>query len=267
MCGYDVKHDLLGAVFQYKRPKQLRSGTDDLVRFDLNMHQWLVLLLLFDPGEAFFTLPVVMTDEKLPEALSKTVFVDVHGIRWNTSLAYVPLEPCSSPQSPAPIRGKITNGRKYAIDSAYVYCWDELRSALRDHEVGLLLRDNGHETSTLRQFETRIATLDTVASEGLGLPGSIDDLPTEELEPELHELLPELLPTDAAGADDDSVARLLGILRRQHRVYPDSYAQEAAGRAEMVAVLAALVELHADLTDTTDPTTHLVGDSQIGMFA
>jgi hypothetical protein len=35
----------------------------------------------------------------------------------------------------------------------------------------------------------------------------------------------------------------------------------------MVAVLAALVELHADLTDTADPATHLVGDSQIGMFA
>ena len=276
MCGYDVKNDLLGAVFQYKRPKVLRSGNDDLVRFDLNMHQWLVLLLLFDSGQAFFTLPAVLEYEELPDTLCNTVFVDVHGIRWNTSMIYVPPEPCSASVSqghedtdhPPSITGKINNGPKYPIDSEYVYCWDDLNSELRDYEVGILLRKKGSQTVDLQSFESRIEAIENLAGTEIGVidriyrdrqryPESPDDI-LQELDgvDKLMEYVDQ----------EDPIGRVLRILKNHHKVYSDYY-NPAYCREEIASVLSALQDLQREeLAEAEEPTTHLVGDAEIGMF-
>lgn len=276
MCGYDVKNDLLGAVFQYKRPKILCSGNDDLVRFDLNMHQWLVLLLLFDSRQAFFTLPAVLEYEELPDTLSNTVFVDVHGIRWNTSMIYVPPEPCSASllqsredtnHSPS-ITGKINNGSKYSIHPEYVYCWDDLNSELRDHEVGIVLRKKGDQTVDLQFFENRMDAIENLAGTEIGVldriyrdrqryPESPDDI-LQELD-DVDELMEYI-------DQEDPIRRVLRILKNHHEVYSDYYNPEYR-REEIASVLSALQELQREeLATAEDPTTHLVGNAEIGMF-
>lgn len=276
MCGYDVKNDLLGAVFQYKRPKVLRSGNDDLVRFDLNMHQWLVLLLLFDSRQAFFTLPAVLEYEDLPDTLSNTVFVDVHGIRWNTSMIYVPPEPCSTSASQdcddvgelPSITGKINKGEKYQIDPEYVYCWDDLNSELRDHRVGILLRNKGDRTADIHSFEDRIEKIERFASTEISVADRIfQDRQRDYETPD--EILHDLNEIDRLAEyveQQNPIGRILKVLSRHHEIYADHY-DPTYRREEVASVLFALQEFQREeLAAADDPTTHLVGDAEIGMF-
>ncbi|MCU4802410.1 hypothetical protein OB920_18705 [Halobacteria archaeon HArc-gm2] len=276
MCGYDVKNDLLGAVFQYKRPKALHSKRDDLVRFDLNMHQWLVLLLLFDSGQAFFALPAVMEYEELPDTLSNTIFVDVHGIRWNTSMVYLPPDPCPTSTyadcddsgNKASITGKINNGEKYLIDPKYVYCWDDLNVDLCDHEIGILLRRDGNQTADACSFEDRIESIgrfamtETDVVDVLFRDKSRQYESTDEILQEVNDINNLIKYVE----QEDPIARILQLLSRQHDIYEDHY-DSGDRREEIASILFALQEFRREeLATADDPTTHLVGDAEIGMF-
>ena len=89
ILGYDTNLPLLkSVVFQYKRPYTVESDSDH--RFSVNRDQWRTLTSLYEYNQAFFVFPEVVNATNLEHTLSRSVFIDVFGIRKNTSLVYVP---------------------------------------------------------------------------------------------------------------------------------------------------------------------------------
>ena len=161
LTGYDVRMSFLkSTVFQYKRPKVPDNSTpvhSQNRRFGLSQEQWLTLLLLFDRGEAFFTLPEVMSENKLSESRNRTVFVDVYGILPNTSLAYVPPNTCRSGVANDFLLGKIRNGSKYPIHPDHVYGWEEICEGIHDCSIGFRIGTLDQRPERFHEFERRIS--------------------------------------------------------------------------------------------------------------
>lgn len=148
--GYDVNLPMQkAAVYQYKRPRIREKDTvpdDELDRqFKLSREQWMTLLLLFEPGEAFFTLPVVWDDEEMPEAADRTVFLDVYGVLPDSTLTYIPPERCTDGQISGFLTGKTSDGKKYLLHPQYTHSWERHRDELNDCTLGLRLWDLDEE--------------------------------------------------------------------------------------------------------------------------
>lgn len=142
--GYDVNLPMQkAAVYQYKRPRireKSRVPDDELNRqFKLNREQWMTLLLLFEPGEAFFTLPVVWNDGEMPETASRTVFLDVYGVLPDSTLTYIPPERCTDGQISGYLTGKTSDGKKYLLHPHYTSSWERHREELNECKLGLQL--------------------------------------------------------------------------------------------------------------------------------
>ncbi|MFP9061716.1 hypothetical protein ACLI4R_14450 [Natrialbaceae archaeon A-chndr2] len=170
VSGYDVHIPFLKTtVFQYKRPKVPDNGkpVSNLERrFSLNADQWLTLLLLFDRGQAFFTLPDVMRNDDLTHSLKSTVFVDVYGVLPDTSLAYVNRNSMQTTFSSSvsllkttPPQGKIRNGSKYRFHPNHVYDWREMYDGINNCNLGLRLGNVEERTEAYQTFTDRVERL------------------------------------------------------------------------------------------------------------
>lgn len=144
VVGYDVHVQFLKtAVYQYKRPKITEGNTiqNGDRQFHLDPEQWLTLILLFEPGEAFFALPVVWGDDELPESVNRTLFVDVYGVLPNTTWCYVPEGVVKDGEVGKFIHALVKNTGKYVIHPKYIYGWKRHREKLTDCSLGLVIRD------------------------------------------------------------------------------------------------------------------------------
>jgi len=142
--GYDVNLPMQkAAVYQYKRPRireKDKIPNDELSRqFKLSREQWMTLLLLFEPGEAFFTLPVVWNDEEMNESANRTAFIDVYGVLPDSTLTYIPPESCTDGQISRYLTGKTSDGKKYLLHPHYVHSWERHRDELSECTLGLQL--------------------------------------------------------------------------------------------------------------------------------
>lgn len=144
VVGYDVHVPFLKtAVYQYKRPEITEASTiqNGDRQFHLDPEQWLTLILLFELGEAFFALPVVWGDAELPEAVDRTLFVDVYGVLPNTTWCYVSEGGVKDGEVGEFIRARVKNKDEYVIHPKYIYGWKRHREELRDCSLGLIIRD------------------------------------------------------------------------------------------------------------------------------
>jgi hypothetical protein len=157
ILGYDTNLPLLkSVVFQYKRPYTVESDSDR--RFSVNRDQWRTLTSLYEYNQAFFVFPEVVDATNLEHTLSRSVFIDVFGIRRNTSLVYVPEDACISGR-PTGIRAKIKNGGRYSVPDALVYDWETLKESVKACEYGLRFTSQGEQTEGYTAFKQRINRL------------------------------------------------------------------------------------------------------------
>lgn len=157
ILGYDTNLPLLkSVVFQYKRPYTTKSDSDR--RFSVNRDQWRTLTSLYEYNQAFFVLPEVVNATDLEHTLSRSVFIDVFGIRRNTSLVYVPEDACTAGR-PTGIRAKINNGRRYSVPDALVYDWEKLKESVNACEYGLHFKSQREQTNSYGTFKLRVNRL------------------------------------------------------------------------------------------------------------
>jgi hypothetical protein len=157
VLGYDVQLPLQkSVVFQYKRP--YTAKTDNKRRFKMDKGQWRTLVSIYSRGEAFFTFPTVIDPSDLNATLENTVFVDVHGLKYNTSLVYVPQNPSGASKTPR-VEAKIRNGRKYPVFSKHIYTWSDLVDEISECRIGVRFRDNGDQTREFSRFKRRVNRL------------------------------------------------------------------------------------------------------------
>lgn len=157
ILGYDTNLPLLkSVVFQYKRPYTTKSDSDR--RFSVNRDQWRTLISLYGYNQAFFVFPEVVDATDLEHTLSRSVFIDVFGIRRSTSLVYVPEDACTSGR-PTSIRAKINNGRRYTVPNALVYAWETLKESVNACEYGLYSKSQGDWTEAYGTFKRRVNRL------------------------------------------------------------------------------------------------------------
>lgn len=157
ILGYDTNLPLLkSVVFQYKRPYTVDSDSDR--RFSVNRDQWRTLTSLYEYNQAFFVLPEVVDATNVEHSLSRSVFIDVFGIRRNTSLVYVPENACSAGR-PTGIRAKVNNGGHYSVPDALVYDWETLKESVNACEYGLRFTSQGEQTDAYSTFKRRVNRL------------------------------------------------------------------------------------------------------------
>jgi len=97
--AYDIAMDWNWAkvfIQQFKRPFeetgsiQNKKGTERHVKFEIDEEQIKKLKDAYDEGQAFLTFPLVRDRHRMPNNLSDTVFVDVHGIPMQSpTIAYI----------------------------------------------------------------------------------------------------------------------------------------------------------------------------------
>lgn len=166
--GYDIRLPTLKTtVYQYKRPKIPESGsiTNTWRRFSIDADQWDTLTDLFEPGQAFFALPITLAEHRLDECLDRTAFVDVHGILPNTSLVYVPPDAVSDGTVTDFLLAKIKNDRKYPIIPSYVYGWRDLGRSIDDCSLGLRVGSFSEHSPSFQTFTERIEYLQELDEE------------------------------------------------------------------------------------------------------
>ena len=163
--GYDVDvRDLLGLVLQFKRPSVVKAMrrpskiSKPAARFHVDTDQLLTLRSGFGVKEAFFVLSPLHDSDSLHEALERSVFVDVYGLPANTSLLYTPCDCCTSGETPV-VEGLIRNGTKFSIPNWYVHCFDDFKSRLDAHGVGIKLIEDGYPGSGAKWLDNRLSTL------------------------------------------------------------------------------------------------------------
>lgn len=157
ILGYDTNLPLLkSVVFQYKRPYTVESDSDR--RFSVNRDQWRTLTSLYEYNQAFFVLPEVVDATNVEHTLSRSVFIDVFGIRRNTSLVYVPENACTAGR-PTGIRAKINGGKRYPVPDALVYDWETLKESVNACEYGLRFTSQGEQTDAYSTFKQRVNRL------------------------------------------------------------------------------------------------------------
>ncbi|WP_336331113.1 hypothetical protein [Haloarcula sp. CGMCC 1.2071] len=157
ILGYDTNLPLLkSVVFQYKRPYTVESDSDR--RFSVNRDQWRTLTSLYEYNQAFFVFPEVVDATNLEHTLSRSVFIDVFGIRRNTSIVYVPENACTAGR-PTSIRAKINNGGRYSVPDALVYDWETLKKSVNACEYGLRFTSQGEWTDAYSTFKRRVNRL------------------------------------------------------------------------------------------------------------
>lgn len=128
--GYDatLEHPYLKfAGLQFKRPYPLSDP--DTLNFKINTEQLDTLKRLSGllPGRKslFYALPPVRDYENLPQTLSRMVFVDVDGVRPNTTRIRVPMEHCQQYPLHSPLNAWEKHAGLYEVASDDVYCWWE----------------------------------------------------------------------------------------------------------------------------------------------
>lgn len=157
ILGYDTNLPMLKSiVFQYKRPYTIKSDSDR--RFSVNRDQWRTLISLYEYNQAFFVFPEVVDAKDLEHALSRSVFIDVFGIRRNTSLVYVPEDAYTSGR-PTSIRAKINNGERYSVPDTLVYDWETLKQSINACEYGLYIKSQWKQTDAYGTFKRRVNRL------------------------------------------------------------------------------------------------------------
>lgn len=190
ILGYDVDvRDLLGVVFQFKRPSSIQArtfptqlpkptSTRTPVRFEANIEQWITLISGFDLGEAFYAIPPVLEGGGLHQALEQTVFVDVYGVLPQTSLLYTVPDGCTYSGGHLIVEGKIKKGSTYRVPPAFVYCFDDIRTGLTSNLLGLQfyeaiwpddppieeesIEEQRTQTEELDQFRSRLEWLSSI---------------------------------------------------------------------------------------------------------
>lgn len=187
ILGYDVDvRELLGVVFQFKRPSEIRARTHPTqlpkptnaaipVRFETNIEQWITLISGFNLSEAFYAIPPVLDGSDLYQALKQTVFVDVYGVLPRTSLQYTVPGGCSYSGGRVLVEGKIKGGSTYQVPPAFVYCFDDIRTGLSSSWLGLQfyeaiepdgqlnpeqsIEEQRRATEELSEFKSRLESL------------------------------------------------------------------------------------------------------------
>ena len=96
--------------------------------------------------------PEVVDATNVEHTLSRSIFIDVFGIRRNTSLVYVPENACSGGR-PTGIRAKINGGRRYSVPDALVYDWETLKESVNACEYGLRFTSQGEQTDAYNTFK------------------------------------------------------------------------------------------------------------------
>lgn len=124
----------------------------------MNRDQWRTLTSLYEYNKAFFVFPEVVNATDLEHTLSRSVFIDVFGIRKNTSLVYVPENACTGGR-PTGIRAKINNGGRYRVPDILVYDWETLKESVNACEYGLHFTSQGDQTEAYRTFKQRVNRL------------------------------------------------------------------------------------------------------------
>lgn len=130
VLGYDaqISHPYLKfAGLQFKRPYSMSDPA--LLNFRLNTEQLSTLHKINSilPGRKamFYALPPVKNNTNLAQTLSRTVFVDIEGVKPNSTGIRVPMGHCQG----TPTRSSLEAWEKdiglYKIDAAHVYCWWE----------------------------------------------------------------------------------------------------------------------------------------------
>jgi hypothetical protein len=195
VLGYDVDvRELLGVVFQFKRPSAIRARTHPTqlpkptstatpVRFETNIEQWSTLVAGFGPTQSFHAIPPVLDGGDLYQALNRTVFVDVYGVLPQTSLLYIVPDGCAYSGGHILIEGKIRNkdGSTYRVPPVFVYCFDDIKAGLSSNWLGLQLyralepdrpldteqsiEEQRVPTEDLSKFESRLESLSRINPE------------------------------------------------------------------------------------------------------
>jgi len=193
ILGYDVDvRELLGVVFQFKRPSEIRVRTHPTqlpkptnaaipVRFETNIEQWITLISGFNLSEAFYAIPPVLDGSDLYKSLKQTVFVDVYGVLPQTSLLYTVPDGCSYSGGRVLVEGKIMGGSTYQVPPAFVYCFDDIRTGLSSSWLGLQfyeavepngqldpeqsLEEQRRATEELSEFKSRVKSLSSPDNE------------------------------------------------------------------------------------------------------
>jgi len=158
VLGYDINLPLLkSTVFQYKRPYTAKNDSER--RFSVNSDQWRTLISQYEPRQAFFALPEVIQATNLPNSLEdRTVFVDVWGLKPNTSLIYVPQDAVGKGRLDK-LKAKIRNGDTYPVDRRFVYTWKDLVQGMNSCSIGLRMSEDGERTPDYREFKSRVQAL------------------------------------------------------------------------------------------------------------
>lgn len=204
--GYDIKLETAKeVVFQHKKPLKARvRGPEDhhWLFFKLNMEQIYTLVLQYAPGEAFLALPAVPQQTHMPEALTRTVFVDVwtiflHRLTHDKKTRYLIVEYRPIAEQTPHVIGKFATSA-YAMEdlntepyyqiserddqsSIGVYSWKDIKEHIERCDFGLPIR-GVRERGIFESIE-----LDPAA-----YPGEFDELP-ENYE-SIEELLSEFDP-------------------------------------------------------------------------
>jgi len=193
ILGYDVDvRELLGVVFQFKRPSEIQARTHPTqlpkptnaaipVRFETNIEQWITLISGFNLSEAFYAIPPVLDGSDLYKSLKQTVFVDIYGVLPQTSLLYTVPDGCSYSGGRVLVEGKIKGGSTYQVPPAFVYCFDDIRTGLSSSWLGLQfyeavepdgqldpeqsLEEQRRATEELSEFESRVKSLSSPDNE------------------------------------------------------------------------------------------------------
>ena len=90
--GFDTTTSIVKPVYlQYKRPYELKS--QDRIKFGISDPQRKALVDFadnFDQPSVFYVFPLVIEHERLPETLSRTIFVDAQEVTPESRYIYIP---------------------------------------------------------------------------------------------------------------------------------------------------------------------------------
>ena len=130
VLGYDahIRHPYLKFTgLQFKRPYSMADP--DLLNFKLNTEQLSTLHEVNSilPGQKamFYALPPVKNYTNLSQTLSRTVFVDIEGVRSNSTRIRVPIDHCQSHPTKSSLNAWEKDAGLYEISADHIYCWWE----------------------------------------------------------------------------------------------------------------------------------------------
>lgn len=155
--GYDVQFSFAQRIqFQYKRPQYVHDEYG--LTFDVNGHQVGTLRFRDSRSVSYLACPWVVNRAQLSDALDKCYFIDAQGVSTKTTLVHIPAG--FDPESPEKaVHGHIPDEGKYEIPPRYIHKWDSLNTNINSRNAGMVIRENGDETTKYEDFVDRLDDL------------------------------------------------------------------------------------------------------------